>query len=66
MSTVEKIVRYIESLQPKEYNFLRKWFTERNWEKWDKQIEVDSVAGNLDFLIREAHNEKAKKKLKKL
>jgi len=66
MSTVEEIVRSIESLQAKEYIRFRKWFAERNFEKWDKQIEADSASGNLDFLIQEALDEKAKKKLKKL
>ena len=66
MSTVEQIVRSIESLQAKEYNRLRKWFAERDWEKWDKQIVADSVSGKLDFLIQEVRDEEAKKKLKKL
>ena len=66
MSTVEKIDRSIESLPAKEYIHLRNWFVERDWEKWDKQIETDSASGNLDFLIQEAVDEKAKKKLKKL
>jgi len=37
---------------------LRDWFAERDWERWDKQIEKDSEAGKLDFLIKEALNEK--------
>ena len=66
MSTVEKILCSIESLSEKEYVRLREWFSERDWEKWDKQIEVDSESGKLDFLVKEAHNEKAKGKLKEL
>ncbi len=27
---------------------------EADWEKWDKQIEEDSKAGKLDFLIEQA------------
>jgi len=66
MSKVEEIEAAIESLLEEEYVRLRKWFSEKDWEKWDKQIEADSEAGKLDFLIREALDEKAKGKLKEL
>ena len=66
MSTVEKIVRSIESLSEEEYARLREWFAERDWEKWDKQIEADSASGKLDFLVKEARDEKVKGKLKVL
>ena len=35
-------------------------------ETWDKEIEADSKAGRLDFLMREALDEKAKRTLKNL
>jgi hypothetical protein len=38
--------------------------SEKDWEKWDKEIEADSKAGRLDFLVREARKEKAKGNLK--
>jgi len=66
MSTVEEILRSIESLSEEEFTRLRQWFSERDWGKWDKQIEVDSESGKLDFLVKEAHDEKAKGKLKEL
>lgn len=66
MSTVEEILRSIESLSEEEFTRLRQWFSERDWEKWDKQIEVDSESGKLDFLVKEAHDEKAKGKLREL
>ncbi len=31
---------------------------DRDWGKWDRQIEEDSDAGRLDFLAREALSEK--------
>jgi len=40
--------------------------SEKEWESWDKEIEVDSQAGRLDFLVREAHEEKAKGTLKEM
>ncbi len=66
MSKVEKILCSIESLSEEEYTQLREWFSERDWEKWDRQIDVDSELGKLDFLIKEALNEKAKGKLREL
>jgi len=66
MSKVEDILCLIESLSKEEYAQLRQWFSERDWEKWDRQIEVDSESGKLDFLIKEALDEKAKGKLKEL
>ena len=66
MSTVEEILRSIEALSEQEFTRLREWFSERDWEKWDKQIEADSESGRLDFLAREAHGEKASGKLSEL
>ena len=66
MTTVEEILRSIESLSKEEYTRLRKWFSERDWEKWDRQIEEDSRAGKLDFLVKEALEAKKEGKLKEL
>ncbi|MFZ2960958.1 MAG: hypothetical protein WA705_29105 [Candidatus Ozemobacteraceae bacterium] len=66
MSTIEQVLRSIESLSAEEYTRLRKWFSERDWEKWDKQIDLDSESGKLDFLIKEARDEKAKGRLREL
>jgi hypothetical protein len=40
--------------------------SEKEWESWDREIEADSQAGRLDFLLREAHEEKAKGTLKEM
>lgn len=66
MTKVEEILCSIESLSEEEYSRLREWFSERDWEKWDRQIEVDSESGKLDFLIKEARDEKLKGDLKEL
>jgi len=54
MSDVNQIKAAIEALPEEEYAQLRQWFFERDWEKWDRQIEADSESGRLDFLIQEA------------
>lgn len=56
----------IEALPEDEYVQLRKWFSDRDWERWDRQLELDSEAGKLDFLIKEALDEKRKEELKEL
>jgi hypothetical protein len=64
MSTVEAIKEAIETLPEKDYARLRKWFSEKDWRKWDKQIAADSRAGKLDFLVKEAFEGKSKGKLR--
>ncbi len=66
MSTVSEIKEAIETLPEKDYIQLRQWFSEKDWGKWDKQILADSEAGKLDYLIKEALEEKSKGKLKEL
>ena len=66
MITVEEIKKAIDSLSDKEYVSLRNWFSEKDWEKWDKKIVKDSKAGKLDFLIEEALNEKKRGLLREL
>ena len=66
MSQVEQLKESIESLSKQEFTLLRKWFFQKEWEKWDKQIKEDSKAGKLDFLVNEAGKEKQSGKLKDL
>ncbi len=66
MTRVHEIQAAIESLPQEDYNRLRRWFSERDWEEWDKQIEADSKAGKLGFLTKEASEGKAKGYLKDL
>jgi len=66
VSNVEEIKVAIEALPEADYVQLRQWFSEKDWEKWDRQIEVDAKSGKLDFLIAEALDEKAKGTLKEL
>jgi len=66
MSKVEQIKVAIESLPDNDFVKLRKWFSEKDWEKWDRQVEENSKDGKLDFLIREASEEKQEGKLRDL
>jgi len=66
MTKIEQVISSIESLSEQEFAKLRDWIIERDWERWDSQIERDSEAGRLDFLIEEAFDEKEKGKLKEI
>ena len=66
MSNVAEIKATIEVLSEEDYVQLRQWFSEKDWQRWDRQIEADSESGKLDFLIKEALNEKQQGRLKEL
>ena len=66
MSTLEEIQSAIASLSSEDYTRLRQWFADRDWEQWDRQIEKDATSGKLDFLIEEAMDEKAQRRLQEL
>lgn len=58
MSKVDELIIAIETLPEEEYVQFRKWFTEKDWLKWDAHLEADSAAGKLDFLVKEALHQK--------
>jgi hypothetical protein len=66
MTRLEEIVTAVSNLPEKEYSQFRQWFLERDWERWDRQIEADSASGRLDFLAREAREAKRTGKLRNL
>lgn len=63
---IDEIKAAIETLSKDEYVQLRRWFSEVDWERWNKRIELDSKSGKLDFLIEEALGEKGQGKLKEI
>ncbi|MBA3965246.1 MAG: hypothetical protein H0X47_05640 [Nitrospirales bacterium] len=66
MSKVDELKTEIERLPQEEFTELIRWVSEKDRERWDEEIEADSEAGKLDFLMREALQEKAKGTLKEL
>jgi hypothetical protein len=63
---VDELKTEIERLPQGEFAELVRWLSEKDWERWDKEIEADSAAGKLDFLVREALEEKFKGTLRGL
>ena len=66
MPKVEDIKQEIEKLSEEEYRQIRHWLFEKDWAKWDEEIERDSAEGKLDFLIEQARKAKREGKLKSL
>ena len=58
MDALKKLLSEIASLPRQDYESLRRWFWDRDWQEWDREIEADSKNGKLDFLIEEALREK--------
>jgi len=66
MTKLERIESAVSDLSAEEFAELREWFLQRDWEKWDRQIEEDSAAGKLDVLLAEARDAKESGKLSSL
>ncbi|MGL5080861.1 MAG: hypothetical protein ACRC8A_05190 [Microcoleaceae cyanobacterium] len=54
MSNVEQIEAAILSLPSNEFEKLRLWFLDLDYERWDKQIEQDIENGKLETFAQEA------------
>ncbi len=54
MTQIEILEKNIAELDDDSFAKLREWFIEFDQARWDKQLESDSNAGKLDFLINAA------------
>ena len=54
MTKLEALEREVEKLSPDELAAFRDWFTEHDWQMWDRQLEKDVAAGKLDQFAAEA------------
>ncbi|MSP27192.1 MAG: hypothetical protein EXR80_01755 [Methylococcales bacterium] len=54
MISVEVLEKQITELDNESFSKLRDWFIDFEQSRWEKQIEADSNAGKLDFLINVA------------
>jgi hypothetical protein len=64
--SLDSLKAEIASLPDDELAEIVRWLAEKHWERWDKEITADSDAGRLDFLEREAREDKSKGKLRDL
>jgi len=64
--SIDELKAEAEGLPTEEFTQFLQWLSEKDWERWDKEIEADAQAGRLDFLAREAQEAKTKGALKVL
>lgn len=65
-AAIDRIQAEIENLSSQDFARLREWLLEKDWERWDQQIETHGAAGKLDFLREEAMAAKANGTLQEL
>ncbi len=66
MAKIDQLKIEIEQLPEEQFSELVRWLSEKDWARWDLEIEADSGSGKLDFLVREAADAKSKGKLSDL
>ncbi len=54
MSNLKQIEAAILSLPSTEFETLRRWFLDLDYERWDDQIEQDIADGKLEIFAQEA------------
>ena len=59
MSKVDELMTEIERLPQEEFTELVRWLSDKDWERWDKEIEADSEAGTLDLLMSQQKTRQA-------
>lgn len=52
--TVGPLQVEIEALPESDFARLRQWFIDRDWERWDRQLETDVATGKVDFFLEQA------------
>jgi hypothetical protein len=57
MSNLNELKSRIEALPAEDFTEIYRWMSEIDWRMWDKEIEADSEAGKLDFLMRHARKQ---------
>jgi hypothetical protein len=63
---IEQLQIEIEMLSTEDFVILRRWFADKDWERWDEQLEQDIAEGKLDFLLEEALTAKLQGTLQEL
>jgi hypothetical protein len=54
MSTIEQIEAAILTLTPEQFQRLRQWILDVDYQHWDEQLEQDIAEGKLEVLAEEA------------
>ena len=57
MGRVDELEQVVRELSPEDLRQFREWFVDFDAELWDRQLERDVTAGQLDRLVEEARTE---------
>ncbi len=57
---IDQLKAEIESLGSDEFTELFHWMSEKDWDRWNKKIEIDAQSGRLEFMVRDARERKGK------
>lgn len=56
MVRVKDIQKAIQNLKDEDFIEFREWFSEKDWEKWEKQIEVNTRSRKLNLSLPKTNN----------
>jgi hypothetical protein len=59
-SKVDELKAQIEQLPNEQLSEIFRWPSEKDWERWDAELESEAQTGKLEFLAKEAREAKAK------
>ena len=63
MQTVEEIQHAIESLSEDDYERIRRWIWETDWDDWDRQMAKDIEVGRFDIFAEQVAEARRQGKL---
>lgn len=66
MTTIPEIQEAIVSLSEADYAELRRWLSDQDWERWEREFDEDVKAGKFDARAAEAMEAKARGELRDL
>ncbi len=58
MSTVQEVEEAIRKLSPEDRAAFREWYAKFDAEEWDRRLEADVAAGQLDWLVQESRDDR--------
>ena len=58
MSTIEQLEAAVRGLSTEDLAAFRAWYTQFDAEQWDRQFEADVADGRLEWLLKEAQQDR--------
>ena len=58
MSSMQELEEAVSQLSPEDRAAFRAWYAKFDAEEWDRRLETDVAAGQLDWLVQEARDDR--------